>query len=171
MKQLHEGLDYKLYQIYIWGGLPLLVIYIVVTALILERRNQLVSAGGPLIIIPLMLWIAGILLYWWWVFLFKGNQELQELAQSPIEGFPGIDSLKNWNTLHQAMAVHGGDVKEFIKNAKMANRPIFVWYGCTNLLVCWIFGPFVLGFLGLMPDVAPGTQLGVWAGGALLGLF
>ena len=167
MKQLHEGLDYKLYQIYAWGGLFLLVIYIVVTALILESRNQLGSAGGPLIIIPMMLWFGGILLYWWWVFLFKGDKELQELAQLPIEGFPGIDLLKNWNTLHQAMAVHGGDVKEFIKNAKRANRPTIVWFGFVNLLPCWIFGPFVLGFLGLMPDIAPKIQLGVWAGGAV----
>jgi len=168
VKQLHEGLDYKLYQIYAWGGLFLLVIYIVVTALILESRNQLGSAGGPLIIIPMMLWFGGILLYWWWVFLFKGNKELQELAQSPIKGFPGIDSLKNWNKLHQAMAVHGGDVKEFIKNAKRANRPMIVWFGLVNLLPCWIFGPFVLGFLGLMPVAAPDTQLRIWVGGAVV---
>ena len=169
MKQLHEGLDYKLYQIYAWGGLFSLVIYIVVTGLILESRNQLGTAGGSFIFIPLMLWFGGLLLYWWWVFLFKGNKELQELAQSPREGIPGIDSLKNWNTLHQAMAVHGGDVKEFIKNAKRANRPVIVWFGFMNLLPCWIFGPFILGFLGLMPDAAPKTQLGIWAGGAVIG--
>jgi hypothetical protein len=168
VKQLHEGLDYKLYKIYIWGGLPLLVIYIVVTALILERRNQLGPAGGPFIIIPLMLWFGGILLYWWWVFLFKGNQELQELAQSPGREVPGIKSLKNWNTLHQAMAVHGGSVKEFIRNAKKANRPVIVWFGFMNLLPCWIFGPFILGFLGLMPEAMPGTQLGIWVGGAVV---
>ena len=46
MKQLHQGLDYTLYKIYIWGGLPSLVIYIVVVATMLERRNQLGSAGG-----------------------------------------------------------------------------------------------------------------------------
>ena len=168
MKQLHKGLDYKLYQIYVWGGLFLLVIYIVVVGMILEQRNQLSSAGGPLIIIPMMLWFGGILLYWWWVFLLKGNKELQELAQSPREGFPGIESLKNWNTLHQAMAVHGGDVKEFIKNAKRANRPVIVWFGFMNLLPCWIFGPFILGFLGLMPEAMPGTQLGIWVGGAVV---
>lgn len=168
MKQLHQGLDYTLYKIYIWGGLPLLVIYIAVTALNLERRNQLDSAVEPRILIPLMLWFAGILLYWWWVFLFKGNKELQELAQSPEGDVPGLKSLKSWNTLHQAMTISGGNPKEFVKNAKKANRPIVVWYGSMNLLVCWIFGPFVLGFLGLMPDGAPQTQLGVWVGGVLV---
>jgi hypothetical protein len=164
MKQLHEGLDYKLYKIYIWGGLPLLVVYIVVTALILERRNQLDSAVEPVIIIPVILWVSGILLYWWWVFLFKGNQELQQIAQLPRDGFPGIKSLKNWNTLHQAMAVHGGSVKEYIKNTKKANRPIIVWFGFLNLLPCWIFAPFILGPLGILPDAAPDRQLGIWAG-------
>ena len=168
MKQLHQGLDYTLYKIYIWGGLPLLVIYIAVVAIILERRNMLGSAVEPCIIVPVMLWVAGILLYWWWVFLFKGNKELQELAQSPREGFPGIKALKNWNTLHQAMAVHGGNVEEFIENAKRANRPIIVWYGSTNLLACWIFGPFILGFLGIMPDAAPRIQLGIWLGGVFV---
>jgi hypothetical protein len=168
MKQLHEGLDYKLYQIYVWGGLFLLVIYIVVTGLILESRNQLGPAGGPFIVIPLMLWFGGILLYWWWVFLFKGNKELEELAQSPGGDFPGIKSLKNWNTLHQAMAISGGNVEELIKNAKKANRPIIIWFGTMNLLPCWIFAPFVLGYLGIMPDAAPKMQLGIWLGGVFV---
>jgi len=168
MKRLHEGLDYKLYKIYIWGGLPLLVIYMVVAALILEQRNQLGTAGGPFIIIPLMLWFGGILLYWWWVFLFKDNKELEELAQSPEGDFPGIKSLKNWNTLHQAMTISGGNVEAFIENAKKANRPVIVWFGFMNLLPCWIFGPFTLGFLGLMPDAAPKTQLGIWVGGVIV---
>jgi len=168
MKQLHEGLDYKLYQIYVWGGLFSLVIYIVVTGLILESRNQLGTAGMSFIFIPLMLWFGGLMLYWWWVFLFKGNKELQELAQSPREGFPGIDSLKNWNTLHQAMAVHGGDVKEFIKNAKRANRPIIVWFGFVNLLPCWIFGPLILGYLGILSDAAANALFGVWLGGVFV---
>jgi|GEM_PF-1369948 len=168
MKRLHQGSDYALYKIYIWGGLPLLVIYIVVAALVLERRNQLGPAGGPCILIPLMLWFGGILLYWWWAILFKGNQELEELAQSPGGDVPAIKSLKSWNTLHQAMTISGGNVKEFIKNAKKANRPIIVWYGTMNLLACWIFGPFVLGYLGIMPDAAPKTQLGIWLGGVFV---
>ena len=168
MKQSREGLDYTLYQIYVWGGLPLLAIYIVVMAIVLERRNQLGSAGGPFILIPLMLWFGGILLYWWWVFLFKGDGDLQELARSPGEVFPGIDSLKNWNTLHQAMTVHGGNVEEFIKNANRAKRPVIVWFGFMNLLPCWIFGPLILGLLGLMPEAAPKTQLGIWLGGVFV---
>jgi hypothetical protein len=169
MKRLHEGLDYKLYNIYIWGGLPLLVIVIAVVALTLDRRNMLDSAVHPCITSPVILWVTGILLYWWWVFLFKGNRELKELAQSPREGFPGVKSLKNWNTLHQAMAVHGGSVKEYIKNAKRANRPIIVWYGTMNLMAFWIFAPFILGPLGILPDIALDTQLGIWIGGAIAG--
>jgi len=169
MKRLHEGLDYKLYQIYIWGGLPLLVICIVVVTLILDRRNMFDSAVHPCITTPVILWVTGILLYWWWVFLFKGNKELKELAESPGMDFPGIKSLKNWNTLHQAMAVHGGSVKEYIENAKKANRPIILWFGTMNLMVFWIFAPFILGPLGLLPDIAPDTQIMIWLGGAFAG--
>jgi hypothetical protein len=170
MKRLHEGFDYRLYQIYIWGGLPLLVIYIAIAALTLERRNQLGSLGGLYIFVPLTLWLAGLLLYWWWVFLFKGNKELEELAQSPGGDVPGIKSLKSWNTLHQAMTISGGNLEEFVKNAKRANRPIIVWYGSMNLLVCWVLGPIALGFLGVMPDAEPKTQLGIWVGGIFAGI-
>jgi hypothetical protein len=170
LKQLHQGLDYKLYKIYIWGGLPLLVVYIAVAALILERRNQLGSLGGLHIFAPLALWFAGILLYWWWVFLFKGNRELEELAQSSGGDVPGIKSLKSWNTLHQEMTISGGNPKEFVKNAKKANRPIIVWYGSMNLLVCWVLGPLILGFLGIIPDAVPQTQLGLWLGGMFAGI-
>jgi hypothetical protein len=168
MKQMHEGLDYKLYKIYVWGGLALLVIYIVVVALVLEGRGQFGSYGGPLIFIPLMLWFGGILLYWWWVFLFKGNKELEELTRLPREGYPGIKSLKNWNTLHQEMAISGGDVEALIENAKKANRPMIIWFGVVNLLPCWIFTPFVLGFSGIMPEASSSAQLGVWLGGVFV---
>jgi hypothetical protein len=165
LKQLHEGLDYRLYKIYIWGGLPLLVIYIIVVALVLEQRNQLDSAVAPPIVLPLIAWFCGILLYWWWVLLFKGNKELEAMAQSPGGELPGIKSLKNWNTLHRAMTISGGNVEEYIENEKRANRPVILWYGTMNLLPCWIFAPFVLGFLGFMPDAAPKTLLGIWLGG------
>jgi len=168
VKRLHQGLDYILYKVYIWGGLPLLVIYIAVIAIKLDQRNILDSAGVVYIVIPLMLWITGILLYWWWVFLFKGNKELEELARSPREGLPTIKSLKSWNTLHQAMAIHGGNTEEYVKNAKKANLPIIVWYGTVNLIVLWIFGPFILGLLDLIPDATPKTQLGVWVGGVVV---
>jgi len=91
MKRLHEGWDYKLYNIYIWGGLPLLVIYLLVAILIFDA----VDLPGPKAFLvlggPILGWFAGIVLYWWWVFLYKGNQELKELAQAPREDFPGIN--------------------------------------------------------------------------------
>ena len=170
MKQLHQGLDYRLYMIYAWGGLALLVAWIFVSTLVLDVLSLPDPQVFLLIAGPILLWFAGILLYWWWVFLFKGNRELEELSQSPGGDVPGIKSLKSWNTLHQAMAIHGGNVEELIKNAKRANRPIIVWYGSMNLLVCWVFGPFVLGFLGIMPDAAPKTQLGIWLGGLFAGI-
>jgi len=150
MKQLHEGLDYKLYQIYIWGGLPLIVIYIVLAVLVFDVPNLVGSMTILVIMGPFFIWFAGILLYWWWVFLYKGNKELEELSQSQSEGIPGISSLKSWNTLHQAMAVNGGDVEELIKNAKKANRPVILWYGSTNLIAIWICGFITLGSLGFI---------------------
>lgn len=164
MKRLHQGWDYKLYQIYIWGGLLLLVIYIVVSALLLDANNLLDSMGIFIICGPLMLWVTGILLYWWWVFLLKGNKELEELAQAPGGDLPGIKSLKNWNTLHQAMAIYGGNVEEFIKNAKQANRPVLIWYGSVNLLVFWIFCPIILGALEIIGE----EMAWIWPAGVVV---
>ena len=161
MKQLHEGLDYKLYQIYIWGGLPLIVIYIVVAVLVFDTPGVPGSRGFLVTIGPMVIWFAGILLYWWWVFLFKGNKELKELAQAQDEGVPSISSLKSWNTLHRAMAISGGDQEEWIMNAKNANIPVIIWFGALNLLPLWIFGPIILGSLGIIH----GFSLGVWLAG------
>jgi len=150
MKQLHQGLDYTLYKIYAWGGLLLIVIYIVVAVLVFDTPSLdspidfLVTAG------PLMIWFAGILLYWWWVVLFKGNKELKELAQTQEEGIPDISTLKSWNNLHQAMAISGGDAEELIKNAKKANRPMILWYASLNLMAVWICGYITLGNLGII---------------------
>ena len=166
MNQLHEGLDYKLYQIYIWAGLPLIVIYIVVSTLIFEAHNLPGPQAFLVILGPLPLWIVGILLYWWWVFLFKGNKALEELARSLKEGLPGIESLKNWNTLHQAMIIHGGNIEEFLKNAKKAKQPVIWWYGGVNLLVVWIFGPVILGSLEIIPG-GDGT-LWIWLAGVVV---
>ena len=66
------------------------------------------------------------------------------------------------------MAIHGGDINEYINNAKKANRPIIVWFGYVNLLPCWIFAPFVLGFLGILPESSPVIQLGIWVGGVVV---
>ncbi|MCW4041769.1 MAG: hypothetical protein NWE83_13595 [Candidatus Bathyarchaeota archaeon] len=163
MKQLHEGLDYSLYKIYIWGGLAVYVVWVFVSTLMFDT----LSLPGPqpflLILVPLMLWFAGILAYWWWVFLFKGSRELEELVEVQEKGFPGIKSLKSWNTLHQAMAISGGNVEELRRNEKTARRPILIWFGCTNLLVLWIFGSITLGSLGIFQ-----LSLGVWLGGVLV---
>ena len=163
MKQLHQGLDYTLYKIYIVGGIAFYVIYVVASTLIFDA----LSLPGPTAFLvlgaPLMLWLAGILLYWWWVFLFKGNKELEELAQVQEKGLPGSKSLKSWNTLHQAMAIYGGNAEELIKNAKKANRPILLWYGFSNLLFVWICGPIALGSLGIFR-----LSLGIWLGGAFV---
>ena len=162
MKQLHEGLDYTLYKIYIVGGLAFYVVWVFISTLVFD----VLSLSGPLpffmIIVPLMLWIAGILLYWWWVFLFKGR-ELEELVEMREKEFPGIKSLKSWNALHQAMAISGGNVEELRRNEKTARRPILIWFGCTNLLVLWIFGPITLGSLGIFQ-----LSLVVWLGGVLV---
>jgi hypothetical protein len=149
--QLHEGLDYKLYQIYIWGGLPLIVIYIVIAVLVFDIPSVVGSMALLVIMGPFFIWFTGILLYWWWVFLYKGNKELEELSQSQSEGIPGINSLKSWNTLHQAMAVNGGNVEALIKNAKKANRPMILWFGSTNFIAIWICGFITLGSLGFIP--------------------
>ncbi len=165
MKQLYEGLDYKLYKIYIWGGLPLIVIYIMVATLVFD----VLSPPGPqsflILITPLTLWFAGILLYWWWVFLFKGNKELEALARQPEMGIPGISALKSWNRLHQAMAINGGDVGALIKNRKEAQRPLLLWYGSLNLLAIWIFAPIILGSLGFIPA---GKGGGIWIAGVFV---
>lgn len=164
MKQLHEGLDYRLYKVYVWGGLLLIVIHILVASLVFDAlslpgsRVFLVLAG------PIMVWFAGILLYWWWVFLFKGNRELEELSQAQGQGVPGIQALKSWSTLHQAMAIHGGNVEELIKNERKAKRPILLWYGGINLLVVWIFGPLILGYLGVIKT----GGLGIWLAGVFV---
>ncbi len=163
MKRLHEGLDYTLYKIYAFGGGLVYVAYVLAATLIFDALSLPGPQTSLVLLGPLMLWFAGILLFWWWVFLFKGNKELEELAQAPEKGLPGIKSLKSWNTLHQAMAISGGNAEEFIRNAKKANRPILVWYGFMNLLPVWIFAPIALGSLGIMR-----LDLGIWLGGVFV---
>jgi hypothetical protein len=110
-----------------------------------------------------MFWFAGILLYWWWVFLFKDSTELEEQVEVQKKGFPGIKSLRSWNTLLQAMAIYGGDVEELRRNEQKARRPILIWYGCVNLLVVWIYAPITLGALSIFQ-----LNLGIWLGGTLV---
>jgi hypothetical protein len=167
MKQFHQGWDYRLYRIYVWGGLALIVVHIFVSTLIFDA----LSLPGPqaflVIAGPLLLWFAGILLYWWWVFLFKGNRELEELSQTQGQRVPGIKSLKSWNTLHQAMAIHGGNVEELIRNEKRAKRPILLWYGGINLLAVWIACPITLGSLEVI-HADWGNGIWIWLAGVFV---
>ena len=167
MNQLHQGLDYKLYKIYIWGGLPLVVIYLFVSLLVFDASSLPGPQAFLVIAGPLLLWFAGILLYWWWVFLFKGNRELEELRQAQGQGVPGIKALKSWNTLHQAMAINGGNVEELIKSAKKARWPILLWYGGLNLLAVWICGPITLGSLEII-QADWGNEVWIWIGGVFV---
>jgi hypothetical protein len=167
MNQLHQGLDYKLYKIYIWGGLPLLVVHIFVSTLVFDALGLPGTRSFLVLIGPFLLWFAGILLYWWWVFLFKGNRELEELSQAQGQGVPGIKALKSWNTLHQAMAIHGGNVEELIKNAKKARWPILLWYGSLNLLAVWICGPITLGSLEII-QADWGNKGWIWIAGVFV---
>jgi len=36
---IHQGWDYKLYKVYIWGGLPILVIYLLIAVIVFEAPN------------------------------------------------------------------------------------------------------------------------------------
>lgn len=164
MKQYHQGLDYRLYKIYIWGGAALIVVQIFVSTLVFDALDLPGPQAFLVIAGPMLLWFAGILLYWWWVFLFKGNRELEELSQAQGQGVPGIKALKSWNTLHQAMAICGGNVEELIKNAKRAQRPVLLWYGSLNLLAVWIICPITLGSLGIIQM----GGAGIWLAGVFI---
>jgi hypothetical protein len=111
-----------------------------------------------------MFYIAGIFLYWWWVFLFKDRLELDNVTDDQKGEIPGIKSLRNWSTLHQAMAVSGGDIEELKKNYTKAKIPMLIWYGASNLLAVWIFCPITLGSLGLIE----GFGLGTWLAGVFV---
>jgi hypothetical protein len=161
--KLHQGLDYRLYKIYIWGGLALVVVHILVSTLVFDAHGLPGPKAFLVIAGPMLLWIAGIYLYWWWVFLFKGNRELEELSQAQREGVPSIKALRTWNTLHQAMAIHGGNVEELIKNAKRARGPVLLWYGGLNLLAAWIFCPITLGSLEIIQ-----MDGGIWLAGVFV---
>jgi hypothetical protein len=163
VKQLHEGWDYKLYKVYIWGGLALVVAWIVVSMLVFDVLSLPDPRPFLLMFGPIVLWFAGILLYWWWVFLFKGNRELEALGQAQEPGVPGIKALRSWNTLHQAMAIHGGDVEALIKNERKSKRPMLLWYGSANLLALWILCPIALGSLEIFK-----MDLGIWIAGVFV---
>ena len=162
--KIHQGLDYKLYKVYIWGGLPILVIYLIIAIIVFEAPNLPGPQTFLTLFLPIMIWIAGIFLYWWWVFLFKDRLELEGVEQDQQRGIPGIGSLKNWSTLHQAMAIGGGDIEELKKNYTKSKLPILIWYGASNVLALWIFCPLTLGFFGLLQ----GFGLGTWLAGVFV---
>ena len=144
MNRLHEGLDYLLYRIYIWGGLAALVVYFALVTCFHGLGFIEVPDTAALAIYsaPITPWVLGILAYWWWVFLFKGNKELKESTRERPESTPEISALKSWSTLHPAMAIYGGNVDEMLKAANAARRPVLIWYGMQNLLVLWVLGGF-----------------------------
>jgi len=163
MKQLHQGLDYKLYKIYIWGGLPVIVIWILVSVLVFDAMERPTPQPFFVIMGPMLLWLAGIFLYWWWVFIFKGRHEWVEWREAPSQGVPPIKALESWNTLHQAMSIDGGDVDALIESEKKARRPIYVWFGSVTLIALWVLCPLVLGVLGIVPAS--------WLGKMLIGIY
>jgi hypothetical protein len=63
MEQRHQDWDYRLYKLYVWGGLALVVVYIFVSTLVFDT----LSLPGPQVFLrlggPLLLYFAGILLY------------------------------------------------------------------------------------------------------------
>ena len=103
MPRLHEGLDYLLYRIYIWGGIAAMVIYVALVTYLdaLEFIDVPRTGTAPLGIYsaPVTPWFLGILAYWWWVFLFKGNKELKESIRQRYESTSEISALKSWSTL------------------------------------------------------------------------
>jgi hypothetical protein len=149
MTRLHEGWDYLLYKIYIWGGLAALVAYILVSALVFHTDSQpsVKTYAGPV-----TLYLFGIVAYWWLVFLFKGRRELKALAQEQPQSHPELGTLKSWSTLHQAMALYGGNTDELIKAERAGRLPVLVWYGGVNLLMVWILGCLWMGWLGILPS-------------------
>jgi hypothetical protein len=171
MTRLHEGLDYLLYRIYIWGGIAAMVIYVALVTYsdALEFIDVPRTGTAPLAIYsaPVTPWILGILAYWWWVFLFKGNKELKESVRKRPESTPEISALKSWSTLHTAMAIYGGNVDEILEAAKAARRPVLIWYGMQNLLVLWILGNFWMWVL--FQDGLPANYImRVWAPGVIV---
>jgi hypothetical protein len=163
MKRLHQGLDYTLYKIYVWGGLPVIVIQILVSVLVFDAMELPTPQPFLVIMGPTLLWLAGIFLYWWGVFIFKGRHEWEEWKETPSQGVPLIKALKSWNTLHQAMSINGGDVEALIESEKKARRPMYVWFGSVTLIALWILCPIALGAMGIVPAS--------WLGKMLIGIY
>ena len=141
MIRLHEGRDYFIYRVYVWGGLAALFIYSVVMAF-----SDIPRTGKALHFIfslPVTVWILGILAYWWWVFLFKGRiRPGGDFSNDPPARAPETSDLKNWGTLHTAMAYHGGNPDHMAAADRASRYPVIIWYLMQNLLVLWILGNY-----------------------------
>jgi hypothetical protein len=141
MNRLHEGLDYRIYKVYVFGGFIAIFIY----ALIMGFTGKIPNTGNEGLVIlgfPVTIWVTGILAYWWMVFLFKKDNDLEELLKNPPDIVPEVRSLKSWTTLHTAMSLYGGDIEQFRKMERAGRNPVLIWYGLQNLMVLWIFGCF-----------------------------
>jgi len=165
LTRLHEGLDYLIYRIYIWGGLAGIVVYSLVMGII-----GLPQTGNRALIVlslPITVWFLGILAYWWWVFLFKDKKQLMESLENPPDHTPGTDKLRNWTTLHTAMAFSGGNADNILQNERESRRPVLIWYGMQNFLVLWVLGNFWVWTL--FQDHLPANYIrGIWASGVIV---
>jgi hypothetical protein len=163
MFRLHEGWDYTVYKIYVFGGIAALIGIPIALALVLQDSFPAETFLNTLMAF-LTTWVGGILAYWWWVFLFKEARALRLEAASAADTVPPIRALKNLATLHQAMVLHGGDAEALITASLRARRPILEFYGYQNLLVIWILG---LGWAS-MQDLLPQHLLWLLPVGVLL---
>lgn len=164
MIRTQEGKDYQLYKVYIWGGLPAIVIFIITIATLGEFKNF--RALMIVINIPITIWFFGILAYWWWVFLFKGRRD----PKVPNKRGGRLRSLKSWSILFDSMMESGGDPEEIDAYEKASRRPLIAWYGLQNLLALWVVGNFWVWTL--FQDKLPGNYIKtVWVPGVLIICF
>lgn len=150
MFRLHEGWDYTVYKIYVFGGIAALIGVPIVLALVFRDAFPAETFINTYMVF-LTTWIGGLLGYWWWVFLFKEDRDLRAAAAAPGT-VPPISALKNLTTLHQAMVLQGGDAEALVTASRSARRPILEFYGYQNLLVIWILGLGWAGMRDLLPD-------------------
>ncbi|MFC1878672.1 hypothetical protein ACFLZW_02040 [Chloroflexota bacterium] len=156
MKRLHEGLDYKLYQIYIWGGLAAIVIYCLSLSFFIEYNQSIQVSDKTMLLLfsaPVTIWFLGVLAYWWWAFLFKDKPETEAALSKHYDSAPPISDLKSWSTLHTAMSLYGGNVETLRKDERAATIPILIFYGMQNLMAFCVFS----GFYGYVffNDISP----------------
>ncbi len=139
------------YRIYAFGGIAALIGIPIGLALVLRESFPTENFIRAYMVF-LTAWISGLLGYWWWVFLFKEEKALRLETASAAGAVPPISALKNLTTLHQAMALNGGDPEALVIASRSARRPVLEFYGWQNLLVFWILGMAWAGMLDLLPE-------------------